>query len=70
MGGNNGASTFLDTVEAYNPSTGAWSSIAPMPTARRDLTAAASVVFGIGRIFALGGHGVEYPLTTVEVYLP
>ncbi len=41
-----------------------------MPSARRDLTATASVVFGIDLIFAFGGHGVEYPLTTVEVYLP
>jgi N-acetylneuraminic acid mutarotase len=70
VGGNNRTSTFLDTVETYDPSTGDWSSIAPMPTARRDLAAAASAVFGVGRIFALGGHGVEFPLSTVEVYLP
>ena len=70
LGGNNLTSTFLDTVETYNPSTGVWSSIVPMPTARRDLAATASVVYGIERIVAVGGHGVEVPLTTVEVYTP
>jgi N-acetylneuraminic acid mutarotase len=70
IGGNNGTSTFLDAVETFEPSTGTWSTIAQMPTARRDLAAAATFVFGIEGIFALGGHGVEFPLTTVEVYTP
>jgi len=66
LGGNNNESTHLDTVEAYDPGTDTWSAIAPMPTARRDLAAAA----GGSRIFAIGGHGVEFPLRTVEVYTP
>jgi N-acetylneuraminic acid mutarotase len=70
FGGNTGTSTFVDTVEAYHPSTDTWSSIAPMPAARRDLAAAAIVVSGIDSIFALGGHGSEFPLTTVEIYSP
>jgi hypothetical protein len=41
-----------------------------MPTARRDLAAAATVANGMGYIFAIGGHGAEFPLTTVEVYSP
>ena len=70
LGGFDDLSTFLDTVEAYNPSTDTWSTIDSMPTARRDLAAAAGVDFGIGRIFAFGGAGVEFPLATVEVYTP
>ena len=66
LGGNNRDSTHLDTVEAYDPSTNTWSPIAPMPTARRDLAAAASG----SRIFAIGGHGVESALRTVEVCTP
>ncbi len=45
LGGNNRESTQLDTVEAYHPLGGMnpiWNPIAPMPTARRNLAAAAS----------------------------
>jgi N-acetylneuraminic acid mutarotase len=70
LGGNNHSRTFLESVEKYNASTDTWSTVAPMPTGRRDLAAAASVQFGIGKIFAIGGHGSEPQLTTVEVYTP
>jgi Kelch motif len=62
----------LDTAEAYNPSTNTWSTIAPLPTARRDLAAAAAVLEGIGYVFAIGGHGaeLELALATTEVYGP
>lgn len=70
MGGFNESSSQLNTVEAYDPATDTWSTVSPMPTARRDLAAAAIVVSGIDRIFALGGHGSEFPLTTVEIYSP
>jgi hypothetical protein len=66
LGGNNNESTHLDSVEAYDPGSDMWSPIAPMPTARRDLAAAASG----SRIFAIGGHGVESALRIVEVYTP
>ncbi len=42
----------------------------PMPTARRDLAAAGGVLHGMPTLYAIGGHGVEFPLTTVEVYIP
>jgi kelch-like protein 8/kelch-like protein 20 len=32
----------IGTVEAYNPVTNAWSTLAPLPTARGDLAAAAA----------------------------
>jgi N-acetylneuraminic acid mutarotase len=71
LGGNNDTSTFLDTAEAFDHVHLTWRTIAPMPTARRNLAAAVSNVAGIeGKIFAIGGHGVEFPLTTVEFYTP
>ena len=70
FGGDNHTSTHLDTAEAYDRFTNTWRTIAPMPTARRDLAAAASVVHGIDYIFAIGGHGFDFPLATVEVYTP
>ena len=70
FGGNNGTSTYLDTAEAYNASTNTWSTLSPMPTARRDLAAAGGVLHGMPTLYAIGGHGVEFPLTTVEVYTP
>ena len=70
LGGANETSTFLDTAEAYDPSANTWNSIAHLPTARRDLAAATVVTFGVVRIFAIGGHGLAFPLTTVEVYTP
>ena len=57
-------------VEVYESALGQWGSVAPMPTARRDLAAATVVTFGVVRIFAIGGHGLVFPLTTVEVYTP
>jgi hypothetical protein len=70
LGGNNGTITFLDTAEAYDPYTDTWTTVAPMPTARRDLAATAGVRNGVGAIYVFGGHGADFPLTTVEVYLP
>jgi hypothetical protein len=43
---------FSDRVDAYNPSTNTWTSRAPMPTPRRDLSA----VTLNGKIFAIGGE--------------
>ncbi len=41
-----------------------------MPTARRDLAAAGGALHGIATVYAIGGHGVEFPLDTVEIYTP
>jgi N-acetylneuraminic acid mutarotase len=48
---NISAPTVVPTVEAYDPETDSWSSVAPMPTARRFLAAVALD----GQIYALGG---------------
>ena len=60
----------LQLPATHDASTGTWVTLAPMPTARRDLAAASGSVQGIGYIYAIGGHGVEWPLTTVERYKP
>jgi len=70
LGGNNGTSRHLDTAETYDPTTHTWSTLAPMPTSRRDLAAAGGALHGIGTICAIGGHGFDFPLTTVEVFIP
>jgi len=60
---------FLDTVEAYDPATGAWISPAPqaMPTPRAEL----AVVTGLdGLIYAIGGVNSAGYLSTVEAYDP
>src|SRR5437660_1625792 len=41
------------TVESYNPATNSWSTVAPMPTARELLAAAAGAD---GRIYAIAGE--------------
>ncbi len=68
------SSTFLGSVEAFDPTTNSWSARAPMPTARAGL--AVGVVDGI--LYAVGGFDYEsvggfwYPryLGTVEAYDP
>jgi len=79
IGGHGGPNQELNTVEAYDPATNTWSTdvevvspkgvvlhipLAPMPTARSDLAAAAVN----GKIYAIGGFGGL--LNTVEVYDP
>jgi N-acetylneuraminic acid mutarotase len=67
IGGMNMAGA-LHTVEAYDPRSGAWSTLAAMPTARAYL----SVTTGRdGLIYAIGGYdGGGAGLSTVEVYDP
>jgi hypothetical protein len=64
-----GQAQYLDTVEAYDPATGAWISPAPMamPTPR---TALAAVTGLDGMIYAIGGQNSEGELSTVEAYDP
>jgi N-acetylneuraminic acid mutarotase len=59
----------LNTVEAYDPSTGFWSTRAPMPTARGALAAALGFD---GRIYAIGGLDYDRAifLTEVQAYDP
>jgi N-acetylneuraminic acid mutarotase len=70
LGGNNDGYTHLDTAEAYDPATDTWSTLVPMPTARRNLMVASGSIRGISYIYAIGGHGIEFPLKTVERYTP
>jgi N-acetylneuraminic acid mutarotase len=63
------AGPYLNVVEAYDPKTNTWSTVAPMPTSRCRL----AVVTGPdGRIYAIGGiTGGNYAtgiLNTVEAY--
>ena len=55
------------TTEMYDPSTSAWKTMAPMPTARRNMAVG---VMG-GKLYAVGGDSdEEHSLDTVEVYDP
>ena len=58
----------MSIVEAFDPKTGVWEAVAPMPTARYG--AGAAVVDG--KIYVAGGarSNTEAPLATVEVYDP
>jgi N-acetylneuraminic acid mutarotase len=58
-------SSFLNTVEVYNPASNSWSTAAPMPTARYDL-AAADIN---GLVYAIGGYN-NSSLNAVEQYSP
>lgn len=71
--GGRGPGGGLDTVESYNPATGAWSPVAPLPTARDSLAAAAAPC-PAGQtgecVYALGGRGAAPWLNTVDSYNP
>jgi N-acetylneuraminic acid mutarotase len=67
MGGfSSGHSAELDSVEAHDPNTDTWRLVAPMPTGRGDLAAAAAD----GRIYAIGGLSGASVLAVVEAYEP
>jgi N-acetylneuraminic acid mutarotase len=57
----------LNTVEAYDPITNRWATVASMPTARNAL---AAVTGPDGRIYAIGGHSKGGITNTVEAYNP
>ena len=76
VGGRNNPNSTLNTLEAYiptvglrlRPGPGVWTDpLAPMPTARSGLAAAAG---RDGRIYALGGSDGGAPLSVVEAYDP
>jgi N-acetylneuraminic acid mutarotase len=65
IGGWNGAAV-LATVEQYNPATNTWSTLAPMPTPRGGLAAAAGA-----HVYAVGGYdNIGTALATLEQYNP
>ena len=66
IGGDDDAGDILATVEAYDTSAAAWSSVVPMSTPRTNLAASP----GIARIYALGGSDGVGPLATHEIYDP
>jgi N-acetylneuraminic acid mutarotase len=66
VGGRDSNGYHLNTLTAFNPATIAWTTLAPMPTAREALAA----VFANGLLYALGGYGDGGLLSTVEVYHP
>jgi Kelch motif/Galactose oxidase, central domain len=68
IGGVTGAAgtDFLDTLEIYDPATGAWSTGPSMPTPRSGLA-----VCALGPlIYAIGGQNSTGALAAVEVYNP
>jgi N-acetylneuraminic acid mutarotase len=64
--GGDGGSSFLNTVERYDPDTDSWSTASSMPTNRRRL----GVVESGGSIYAIGGDDGNGPVATTEVYDP
>ena len=64
IGGYNGS--YLNTVEAYNPSTNTWATVSGMHTAREFLGVASGPD---NRIYAIGGYNGSY-LPAVEAYTP
>jgi hypothetical protein len=57
-------STMLETVEAYNPATDTWSTVASLHRPRSGLAAATAN----GTIYALGGSGSDYLRPVNEAY--
>jgi hypothetical protein len=58
--------TFVATNEAYDPASDTWTTVAPMPTARDELST--SVVNGV--IYAIGGGNGITSLATNEAFTP
>lgn len=66
-GGSSVSKVSLSMVEAYDPTTDTWSTIASMPTARYSLAATEEN----GVVYAIGGQSIpDSPLATVEAYTP
>ena len=69
MGGSTGMYTVTahDTVQAYAPSTGTWSWLAPLPQGRYGHSA---TVLADGRVLVAGGHSGNSTVTTAWLYAP
>ena len=61
-----GSGAFTNVFEVYDPATGAWTGLPPLPTA---VTSPASVALN-GRLCVVGGYDGTADLTTVQVYDP
>lgn len=69
VAGGEALTSVLDTVEAFNPVSRAWGTLAPLPTPRGQLAMAAATN---GRLYAVGGYGglLSQWVGTVEEYDP
>ncbi len=65
-GGSSGSGTITAVLEAYDPSTNAWTTLAPMPSPVGD---AASTVID-GKLYVFGGYNGTSSVATVQVYDP
>jgi N-acetylneuraminic acid mutarotase len=73
IGGVDITSTTVATVARYSPSSNTWTTVAPLPTARRRLAAAAGFCPGSTAticVYAIGGNSSAGIVATVEVYNP
>lgn len=61
------SNTYLSTVEAYNPATDQWQTVAQLPLARGGL---AAVNDSKGNLFVLGGRSTINTAWVVDVYAP
>ena len=68
LGGYDSNFNVIAQAEAYDPATGLWSTLAPMPAARLYSVA---VTGADGRIYVLGGYDSGFTVTpTVQAYDP
>lgn len=67
--GSFGQALIQDTAEVYDPVSGAWSPVAPIPTGR---TLPGAALASDGRIYVVGGHasGANGYSTAIEAYHP
>jgi hypothetical protein len=73
VGGVDATALPQNKLEAYSPATNAWATLPSMPTARKDLAAAAGPCPpGLKGtcVYAIGGSDFSNPLGTLEVYSP
>ena len=67
-GGVYGTSQILTGTEEYSPTTGTWTTRAPMHTQRSNFSLA--YLGGINRVLAVAGWSVSGPMTDAELYTP
>lgn len=64
LGGSSDKTTFLSSVECYDPTKNIWSNVAPMISRRRGAKAAAVN----GHLYVIGGFDGSTRLATIERY--
>jgi len=65
-GSSNGTQDVLNTVERFNPATGSWSTLTPMPQSRSGVAACAMA----GRLWVCGGSYGRQDLRSAARYNP